>query len=354
MDKLPISEISMLFVEDNRTTRSYYEKMLKDKAGALFLAENGLEGLEIYQAHKPDLIITDINMPIMHGLDMIRQIKEKQSNEELRVIVMSAYSIKEYFLEAIDLGVNGYLVKPVDPEKLFALINEQADNILLKKSLAEKEIKRRVAEKKLKRSLDEKDVLLREVHHRVKNNMQIISSILKMQERLVDDNRLQIVLAESRNRIRSMALVHENLYQNENLANIQFPHYVKSLANNIARTYHTMQQKITFKYNIDDVFLPLDVGIPCGLIINELISNSFKHAFHKKESGLIYISLRKDRNKMFELTVADDGIGMDDSFDPLESRSLGMRIVHKLAQQIDAKITYDFSLGAKYNLTFKL
>ncbi len=350
MEKLPLSQISLLFVEDNKGTRGYYEKLLREYPRALFLAENGLEGVEIFKKHQPDLIITDISMPIMHGLDMIREIKG--ISDDVQVIVMSAYSLKEYFLEAIDLGVNGYLVKPVDPEKLFSLLHELASNIILKKSLAEKEIKRRVAEKNLKRSLDEKDVLLREVHHRVKNNMQIISSILKMQERLIEDVKLQTVLAESRNRIRSMALIHENLYQNENLANIQFPNYVKSLASNIARTYHDQQHRISFEYDIADVFLPLDVGIPCGLIINELISNSFKHAFPESAKGLIRISLKKHLEQQFVLQVADNGIGMDPDFKPENSRSLGMRIVHKLAEQIDAELSYDYSNGTLYELRF--
>ena len=352
MDVTPISQVSILFVEDNKVTRGFYEKILRKHTRALFLAENGLEGVEIFKKHQPDIIITDISMPIMHGLDMIRRIKEV--SDDVQVIVMSAYSLKEYFLEAIDLSVNGYLVKPVDPDKLFSLIDELASNIVLKKSLAEKEIKRRVAEKNLKRSLEEKDVLLREIHHRVKNNMQIISSILKMQERLVDDIKLQAVLAESRNRIRSMALVHENLYQHENLANIQVPNYVKSLAGNIARTYRDQQHQIKFNYDIADFFLPLDVGIPCGLIINELISNSFKHAFNDKEGGTISISFKEIRRRFFKLVVADNGIGMDPDFKLEDSQSLGMRIVHKLAQQIDAELDYDFSDGTRYELQFKL
>lgn len=343
-------QISLLFVEDNDAIRNLYEKRLSKRVNTFYIAENGQEGLEIFKEHEPDLIITDISMPIMNGLDMIRHIKELTN--DVQVIVMSAYSIKEYFLEAIDLGVNGYLIKPVDPIKLYGLIDELAGNILLKKALTEKEIRRRVAEKNLKRSLDEKDVLLREVHHRVKNNMQIISSILTMQERLVDDAKLKTVMTESRNRIRSMALVHENLYQNENLANIQFSNYVKSLAGNLARTYYEMQQKVGFEYNLTDVYLPLDIGIPCGLIINELISNSFKHAFNDHDKGTIKISLIREGKNEFLLQVADDGKGMDPEFEVEQSRSLGMRIVYKLTQQIDGDLQYDFSHGTEFNIRF--
>ncbi len=348
----PPLNISLLFVEDNESVRNLYQKRLKNRTAEFYVAENGQEGLEIFHAHSPDLIITDISMPIMNGLEMIREIRKQSS--DVQVMVMSAYSIKEYFLEAINLGVNGYLIKPVNPVKLYALIDEMAGNILLKKSLAEKEIKRRVAEKNLKRSLDEKEVLLKEVHHRVKNNMQIISSILKMQERLVDDAKLQTVLAESRNRIRSMALVHENLYQNENLANIQFHNYVKSLAGNLVRTYSDMQDKVKIHYDVEDVFLPLDIGIPCGLIINELISNSFKHAFVGRERGVVRIVLHRTDTKKFRLQVMDDGAGMDPEFKVEKSRSLGMRIVYKLVQQIDGELDYDFSQGTSYSIQFNL
>ena len=352
MDNSLSHQISLLFVDDDEFVRRFYKKVLKNRMERFYIAENGQEGLQIYKKHTPDLIITDINMPIMDGLEMIKQVK--QMSDDVKVIVLSAYSIKEYFLEAINLGVNGYLLKPVDPVKLNALIDELAGNILLKKALAEKEIKRRVAEKNLKRSLEEKEILLKEVHHRVKNNMQIISSILTMQERLMVDQNLKNVLAESRNRIRSMALVHENLYQNENLANIQFPNYVRSLAGNIARTYHSLQHKIRFVYNMEDVYLPLDIGIPCGLIINELISNSFKHAFPDNNSGEISISLINHNKKEFSLIVADNGIGMDQSVKLDASKSLGMRIVNKLVQQIDGKLKYDFLDGTKYDIRFKL
>lgn len=255
MSQGPKHNISLLFVEDNETIRFLYNRLLSTRVSTYYVGENGQEGLDFYKKHKPDLIITDISMPVMDGLEMIGHIKK--IDPAIKVIVMSAYSIKEYFLEAINLGVNGYLIKPVEAKKLFNLIDELANNILLTKELAEKEQKRKLAEDNLKRSLAEKEILLKEVHHRVKNNMQIISSILKMQERQVQDPVLKIVLEESQNRIRSMALIHENLYRNENLANIHFANYVKSLAGNLARSFSEQHGKVTFNYDIEDVYLPL-------------------------------------------------------------------------------------------------
>jgi len=348
----PKHDISLLFVEDNDTIRFLYSKLLSTRVNVFYTAENGQLGLELHQQHKPDLIITDISMPVMDGLEMIGHIKK--IDPEVKVIVMSAYSIKEYFLEAINLGVNGYLIKPVEAKKLFVLIDDLAGQILMKKELAEKEEKRHIAEENLKRSLAEKDILLREVHHRVKNNMQIISSILKMQQRQVDDPTLKVILEESQSRIRSMALIHENLYQNENLANITFANYIKSLAGNLARTFSDSQSKITFHYDIEDIYLPIDTGIPCGLIINELLSNAFKYAFEGKEKGVITISLKQISEQDFTLVVADNGKGLPVNLNVEESGTLGMKIVTRLVQQIDGKLQYQNNNGAVFIIHFKI
>lgn len=348
----PKHNISLLFVEDNETIRFLYNRLLSTRVADYYVGENGQEGLDLYKKHKPDLIITDISMPVMDGLEMIGHIKAIDPN--IKVVVMSAYSIKEYFLEAINLGVRGYLIKPVEAKKLFGLIDELAGNILLSKEIEEKEEKRKIAEDNLKKSLAEKEILLKEVHHRVKNNMQIISSILKMQERQINDPVLKVVLEESQNRIRSMALIHENLYRNENLANIMFSNYVKSLAGNLARTFSEQQGNVTFDYDIDDVYLPLDIGIPCGLIINELISNSFKYAFAGKDKGKISIDLKQLDEQSFKLTVADNGVGLPEGLDYENSGSLGMKIVNKLVMQIEGTMEYVFSNGAKFIIDFKI
>lgn len=351
MDEFQPHQISVLIVEDDESVRNLYVKWLSKRVQKVYHASNGQEGLDRYAENIPDLLISDISMPIINGLEMIK--KMKVVNPGLYVIVMSAYSFKEYFLEAISLGVNGYLIKPVEREKLYSMVDEIAGYILMHKALEEKERKRQIAETNLLKSLEEKEILLKEVHHRVKNNMQIISSILKMQERLIDDPKLKTVLGESQNRIRSMALIHENLYRNENLANIQFRNYVQSLVNTISRSYFDLQGRVNFVFDVENVFLPLDVGIPCGLIINELISNSFKHAFPNKANGEITISLQK-HNGCFVMTVKDNGVGICPSFNPEESKSLGMKIVFKLIQQIDGELTYDFSSGTSYQIRFNL
>jgi two-component sensor histidine kinase len=223
----------------------------------------------------------------------------------------------------------------------------------MKWELERKEKKRREAEEYLKKSLAEKEILLREVHHRVKNNMQIISSILRMQSRNIDDPRLKDVLQESQNRIHSMALIHENLYNNKTLSDIKFSTYIKSLSGNIARTYASQQANVSFDYQIDDAYLPMDIAIPCGLIINELISNSFKYAFADKSTGVISIHFKHIIDDQFQLIVSDNGVGISDKIDITKTKSLGMKILQKLVQQIEGELKYDFSNGTKFTIIFK-
>jgi len=343
--------ISILFVDDNETIRQLYRRILEKHVDHLYIANDGYHGLELYQKHKPDLVITDMVMPVMNGLEMVKEIKKVAP--DAKFVVMSAYSEKDSFVEAIHMGIDGYLMKPVEAKKLLSLIDEFAGITLMKWELERKEKKRKEAEEYLKKSLEEKDILLREVHHRVKNNMQIISSILRMQSRNIEDPKLKDVLQESQNRIHSMALIHENLYNNKSLADIKFSSYIKSLTGNIARTYTSQNANVNFDYHIDDAYLPMDIAIPCGLIINELISNSLKYAFVDKENGTISISFKHIKGDEFELTVSDDGIGISDEIDITKTKSLGMKILHKLVQQIEGELQSDFSNGTKFTIIFK-
>ena len=344
--------LSVLFVDDNETIRRLYQRILEKHVSNFYIAKNGHHGLELYHKHRPDLVITDINMPVMDGIEMVREIKARYPSA--KIIVMSVYSVKENFIESINLGVDGYLMKPVEAKKLLSLIDEFAGITLMKWELERKEEKRRKAEEYLKKSLEEKEVLLREVHHRVKNNMQIISSILRMQSRSVKDENLKMILQESQNRIHSMALIHENLYSNEGLSDVKFDNYIKSLVGNISRTFKSQQQHVKFKYQIDSTNLPMDIAIPCGLIINELVSNSLKYAFAKTNDGIITISFDKVDNSKYILIVEDNGVGISEDFDINKTKSLGMKIIYSLVKQIDGVITSDFTKGTKFCINILL
>jgi len=191
---------------------------------------------------------------------------------------------------------------------------------------------REVAEKQMKASLKEKAVLLSEVHHRVKNNLQIISSLLALQSGYVKDERVLGALSDSQSRIRSMALIHEHLYRSEDLANIDISEYARNLASNILHAYSDKAPSVSLEVRAAHVFLPVEKVFPCGLIINELVTNSLKHAFPEGRTGRILIEFSRVRDDRFILSVEDDGIGLPKDFDYKSNESLGFQLVANLAE----------------------
>ncbi|XOV87999.1 MAG: two-component regulator propeller domain-containing protein [Pseudomonadota bacterium] len=220
-----------------------------------------------------------------------------------------------------------------------------------------KALEREIAENKavqreLANSLKEKELLLKEVHHRVKNNMQVISSLLNIQAETIENKEFSSLLGESQQRIKSMSLIHENLYQSDNLLEIDFDDYINMLANSLCRFYTIPGVSIRLDIKVDDVSLDIETAVPCGLIINELISNSLKHAFRGREGcGTIRVAFRKSGCR-YLLEISDDGIGLPADFEPSSSTSMGMEIVSILTQQLDGRLRIDGSEGAKFEISF--
>ncbi|MCB0395538.1 MAG: PAS domain S-box protein [Flavobacteriales bacterium] len=208
------------------------------------------------------------------------------------------------------------------------------------------------AEQQVKESLREKEVLLREVHHRVKNNLQVISSILNLQSSYVEDQNTLNILRESQNRIKAMAFIHESLYQAKNLSHINFAEYIENLSDNLFRSYGVVDGSIEIKRQIGDVFLNLDIAIPCGLIVHELIANALKYAFVGKKGGTVDVSMTISGRKAI-LKVEDDGIGLPKDLDIKQTKSLGLRLVMALAEQIGGKLTLQTSdAGSHFKIAF--
>jgi PAS domain S-box-containing protein len=198
--------------------------------------------------------------------------------------------------------------------------------------------KRKKAEDQLQASLREKEVLLREIHHRVKNNMQIISSLLSLQSRHIQDPGVLEVFKESQRRIRSMALIHERLYQSADLSRIEFSQYLDNLANRLLHSYQVDSDRVRLSLHSEEVFLNINTAIPCGLIVNELISNALKHAFPNGRKGEVAVELRRNESGEFLLRVSDDGVGFPKALDFRRTETLGMQIVVTLVDQIDGTI----------------
>ena len=209
---------------------------------------------------------------------------------------------------------------------------------------------RKRSDEQTRRSLREKEVMLKEIHHRVKNNMQVIYSLLSLQAKTIADKKVRALFEESQNRISSMALIHEKLYQSKDMAHIDFKEYLQSLVRNIAGAFK--RQEVHVSVDMDSLALDVNAGIPCGLIVNELVSNSLKHAFPAGRTGEIRVGLSLTAGGTYLLTVADDGVGFPSDADFRKTSSLGLQLVNVLVGQIHGTIEMASEAGSRFVIAF--
>jgi PAS domain S-box-containing protein len=227
-------------------------------------------------------------------------------------------------------------------DKVFAVMGISRDITVQKKN-----------ETALRSSLKEKEVLLKEIHHRVKNNMQIISSLINLQSDYATDKTTIKMFEDSKHRIRSMALIHEKLYMSEDISLIDFSKYIKSLTTKLLEFYSLKSRLITLKVISDNITMDIDSAIPCGLLINELLTNSIKYAFPDGREGNIIIKMHiKDGYHV--LSVEDDGVGFPEEIDFNNPTTLGLQIVQTLTQQIKGNIELETNGGTKFRIIFKV
>jgi len=211
---------------------------------------------------------------------------------------------------------------------------------------------RQRAEEQIRASLGEKETLLKEIHHRVKNNLQLITSLLSMQARRIEDAKALDVLADSQSRVHSMALVHERLYNSDSLAEIDFETYVRMLVNDLLPSYSQHPEAIRVDLNIKEISLDLDLAVPCGLIVNELVTNALKHAFPNRREGGIRVDFTRS-DGVFVLAVRDDGMGLPEEVDLNRTPSLGLRLVRILTEQLEGEIEFHSGRqGTEVAITF--
>jgi two-component system, sensor histidine kinase PdtaS len=202
----------------------------------------------------------------------------------------------------------------------------------------------------IEQSLADKEILLREIHHRVKNNLQVVSSLLSIQSRGIVDKKALEAVNESRNRVKSMALIHQDLYREENLTNIDVKSYIVKLSESLFNSYKIDENQISFTTDIDDISLDVDTIIPLGLILNELISNALKYAFDKQETGRLQVKLKKVEG-VLEMEVIDDGVGID--FNSLDESSFGLKMIRAFSDKLDATFEVKSDHGTQTKLRVK-
>lgn len=213
---------------------------------------------------------------------------------------------------------------------------------------------RKRAQQRIEKALEEKTVLLKELHHRVKNNLQMISSLLNLQAGNVGDPRLREVLDECQNRVKAMGLTHQLLYEHKDFSRVDLGEYLSRLAQLLLSAYRTRGRRITLNLVLppDRHYIGLEKAIPCGLAVNELVTNAFKHAFPDDRQGEITISLTPDEDSRVLLSVADNGIGLPSGFDLSTARSLGLRLLPLLADQMQGNVTVGCDNGSRFELRF--
>lgn len=284
------------------------------------------------------------------------------------------YSLDFDFLNLISLESRGQLMKSfnqhlkgheLEPYE-YSLITKDGriiDSIITTKLIdyeAEKAIlgivtditKRKRAEKKMRASLKEKEVLLLEIHHRAKNNMQVISSLLNLQSLYVKDKNALEMFRETQDRVRLMVLVHEKLYRSDDVGKINFVQYTKELATYLYQSYCMDQEKIKMKMNVDGVFLDINTAVPCGLIINELITNSLKHAFPNGRKGEVCLDLFPVNNSKYCLTVRDNGVQFPKNINFRKTETLGMQLVNLLVEQLEGTVMLRRKEGTEFKISF--
>jgi len=247
--------------------------------------------------------------------------------------------------QVIDVKINGLL-------RNYLIIAQKYQQGTTAVSVGIDITERKQVESELRTSLKEKEVLLKEIHHRVKNNLQVISSLLKLQSAYIKDKEALALFTDSYNRVRSMALIHEKLYQSSSLGRINAAEYIRDLVDHLFRSYRVATIPIELNLQVEEISLDVDTAIPCGLIINELVSNSLKYGFTGRSKGGIIIKFAQTEAQKINLVVGDDGVGLPPEFDVEETESLGLNLVYNLTEQLGGELKLNCESGTLFDITF--
>ena len=388
----------ILVVDDNTYNLDLVCKILAKANLKISTALDGIDAINQVKLNPPELILLDGMMPNLDGFETCRLLKEDPITCDIPIIFMTALAETERKVKAFKLGASDYITKPFQKAELMVRVEYQLELLNLRQTLekqndllqrenneryeveislldanerltsvnqslmAEVEnrrsvetklqaeiIERQQAEGKLKQSLQEKELLLKEIHHRVKNNLFIVSSLLESQAEYIDNPQALKMLSNSQNRITSMALIHEQLHSSTSLCQIDFQQYLTTLTDYLIDSYLT--NTINFSANIQQVYLNIETANSCGLIINELISNAVEHAFKERNQGNISLEFTQI-NDQFTLIIKDDGIGFPEYKNFYHSESLGLELVSTLVEQLEGKIEMVNDNGTEVRITF--
>jgi len=354
--------LRVLQVEDSENDAALVERILR-KSGCAVYSERVVSGQEMKEAlaAQPwDLIVADYRLPEFGAPSALSLLHE--SGQDIPFIVVSGAMGEDVAVAMMRAGAQDYLLKN-DLARLAPAVEREMRDLRTRRERERAELALRESEKQLaaqKAALDrqtallrQRETMLREIHHRVKNNMQVMCSLLSLQARTTSDPSTRRMLEENQNRIQSMALLHEILYQSEDLALVDFSKYLRRMLEHLFRSYGVDHRRIRLQAELDTVALELDDALPCALLISEVISNSLKHGFPDRREGDIRVQLRRQPGTAVSLLLSDNGVGLPGEVDWTTSRSLGLRLVRALAEQLHARLDIRSEGGAEVLLAFE-
>ena len=396
--KFDLKDHNILIVDDNPTNLSVIVEFLEDSGLTVLVSQDGKSSLKRAKFAKPDIILLDVLMPGIDGYETCSLLKSDPETQDIPVIFMTALSDTEDKLKGFEMGAVDYVTKPIQAAEVLARIKlhlqlrymtktltrqnevlkiEVEEKIAAQKALKELNLEleqrvkqrtvllaksnhklqreivdRKQAENRLKNSLDEKEILLKEIYHRVKNNLLVVSSLLEIQGSCIEDPEIRKILKNSQDRIFSMALVHEQLYRSENLQEIDLGSYIQALLDKIFSSHVNCNEGINFVVDTQEIYLNIETANSCGLIINELVTNALEHAFKGREGGNIFLSLQRTDERKIVLSIGDDGLGLPEDFDFDEAESLGLRLVRVLTRQLEGKMELERKEGTQFKIIF--
>jgi len=331
---------SILIVDDEPTMRLLLRTAMAKEGYRIIEAGNGKECIALLQKEKPDIVLLDAVMPKMDGFECCAALQSICTEDPPLVLMITCLDDAESVDRAFSVGASDYTTKPIH----WALLRQRVRCL-------QEIVRRRRAEKKNEASLREKEAMLKEIHHRVKNNLQIICSLLNLQSKKIDDEQAVSLFRDSQNRVRLMALIHEKLYQSEDLGKISLEDYIHALVDDLLRSYSMTTEAIELDINVSDIFVEIDTAVSCGLIINELVSNSLKYAFSEAKDSRIEIKARMTSASQFSIHYQDNGIGLPPEFEVETSKTLGLQIVSSLTDQLEGDLAIDSAEGAAFIFT---
>lgn len=330
----------------NNLLEEQFKSIFDTSFDALFLVD--FEKRKIVKANKRAIVLFEMEKEsdfFPHsGLDFHKNELTKEKILKMRSDLLSLEFFESEILYKTRKGNEFWGALAI---KIIKIENKKYQSVRVTDISAQKQI-----ELQIQASLKEKELLLSEIHHRVKNNLAVISGLLGLQSSYILDENSRALFEESRNRIHSMALIHDKLYQNETLAKINFNSYINDLVEHIQNSYISVSTNVAFSITCNDIMLDIKNAVPCGLILNELISNSIKHAFRDKKSGEVKIVCTK-MGERFTMMVSDNGIGYDFDSSLKNSHSLGLTLIAALSEQISGKIKTSSNNGTEFYLSFE-